>query len=408
MNRSAVSSPSGTTRYPAPDRASASSRTDGPGVGLVLEQDGTPIPRLVRVVAAPSCFHHTAVAEPSRCNSVSLDPERSDADPTLGMPPYWCPEHRSEFVECSGGYRCPSGHGIPLVRGVPRFVATEDYAASFGRQWNRFRTTQLDSRTGLPLSKERALRCMGLVPDEAKERPLLADQNVLEVGCGAGRFTEVLLEHGALVTSVDISTAVDANAANFPPGPRHRIAQADVRALPFAPREFDGVFCLGVVQHTPDPEATIAALYEQVRPGGWLAFDHYARSVSTATWLGMRAARRWFLPLPVEDRLPTVERLVDRLLPLHRVVGRRSRTAARALSRISPVLSYYHLHPALDDPLQREWAILDTHDAVTDAHKHHRSLRQIRAHMSALGLTEVVVERAGNGVEARGRRPPEA
>lgn len=324
------------------------------------------------------------------------------------MPPYWCPLHRSEFVEDAHGYHCPGGHAVQVVHGIPRFISTESYAESFGLQWKRFRTTQLDSRTGLPLSEDRALRCLADLVAKHHGRGLLEGQRVLEVGCGAGRFTEVLLKHGASLSSVDLSSAVEANASSFPPGPRHRIAQADVRSLPFAPRQFDGVFCLGVVQHTPNPEATIAALYNQVKPGGWLAFDHYARSISTRTWLGMHAARIWLLRLPVEDRLATVERLVDRVLPLHRAIGRRSRTAARALSRISPVLSYYHIHPGLDDELQREWATLDTHDALTDTHKHHRGRHELHRFVVALGLDDVAVVRGGNGVEVRGRRPREA
>jgi 2-polyprenyl-3-methyl-5-hydroxy-6-metoxy-1,4-benzoquinol methylase len=40
------------------------------------------------------------------------------------------------------------------------------------------------------------------------------------------------------------------------------------------------VFCLGVIQHIPDPEATIACLYNQVRPRGTLAIDHCTYSVS--------------------------------------------------------------------------------------------------------------------------------
>lgn len=71
----------------------------------------------------------------------------------------------------------------------------------------------------------------------------LAGKHVLEAGCGAGRFTEVLLAQGALVTSVDLSSAVESNAHNFPISVRHRVAQADILALPFSPCQFDVVFC---------------------------------------------------------------------------------------------------------------------------------------------------------------------
>lgn len=284
-------------------------------------------------------------------------------------------------------------------------MSSDGYAAAFGRQWNRFRLTQLDSYTGLPLSEERALRCLGLDHSPDVGGPLLHDQHVLEVGCGAGRFTEVLLKHGAVVTSVDLSTAVEANAANFPIDERHLVAQADVRALPFAPRQFDGVFCLGVVQHTPNPEQAIEALYEQVRPGGWLAFDHYAWSASTVTWLGVRAARQIVKRLALRCQLPAVERLVDCLLPLHAAVARLGRTPVRVLSRLSPVLSYYHFYPELSRELQREWAILDTHDALTDTYKHHRRIGDIERILSQLGLADVTVSKAGNGIEALGWRP---
>ena len=45
----------------------------------------------------------------------------------------------------------------PIARGVPRFVGDGAYASSFGRQWNWFRTVQLDSSNGSVQSEE-ALR----------------------------------------------------------------------------------------------------------------------------------------------------------------------------------------------------------------------------------------------------------
>src|SRR5204863_4649230 len=153
-----------------------------------------------------------------------------------------------------------------------------NYADAFGLQWKAFRKTQLDSYCGTNISLRRARRCIG--PEAWAFLQDHPGSEVLEVGCGAGRFTEILLATGARVTSVDMSSAVEANQENFPQDARHRIFQADVRHLPFAPEQFDVVFCLGVVQHTPDSEETIARLYEQVRPGGWLVIDHYTYTLS--------------------------------------------------------------------------------------------------------------------------------
>jgi 2-polyprenyl-3-methyl-5-hydroxy-6-metoxy-1,4-benzoquinol methylase len=308
-------------------------------------------------------------------------------------PPYVCPADGGELEQADHSLRCANGHVFPVRGDIPRF-AGEGYSQAFGAQWLAFRRTQLDSTTGTTISTDRARRCLGPAWDE------LPGSRVLEAGCGAGRFTEVLLAQGADVTSVDLSAAVDANEANFPSGDRHRVAQADVRSLPFRPRSFDVVFCLGVVQHTPDPEETIAALYEQVRPGGWLAFDHYSRRLQW--WLSTAPLFRAVLKrLPDERGLAATETLVRTLLPLHRHARGAAATVVR---RVSPVQAYYDKLP-LDDSAQREWAVLDTHDALRDWYKHFRSRDQIEATLRGLGCTDVWVGDGGNGVEARGRRP---
>jgi len=248
------------------------------------------------------------------------------------------------------------------------------------------------------MTRDRARRCIG-------ER-LWAELNgkkVLECGCGAGRFTEILLAKSANVTSIDLSDAVDANQENFPPSETHRIAQADILQLPFAPQQFDMVFCLGVIQHTPNPEQTIACLYEQVRPGGTLVIDHYTYDFS---WLTKTAPlfRLYLRRLPPEEGIRWTERLVNTLLPLHQM-ARHFYPAQALLSRLSPVLCYYRAFPDLSDEVHREWALLDTHDSLTAWYMHFRSRGQIRRTLKRLGLGEIWCNYSGNGVEARGRRP---
>jgi SAM-dependent methyltransferase len=222
------------------------------------------------------------------------------------------------------------------------------------------------------------------------------------VGCGAGRFTEVLLSTGARVTSVDLSSAVDANQINFPQNTRHRILQADVRRLPFAAGQYDVVFCLGVVQHTPNPEEAIRKLYEQVKPGGWLAFDHYTYTLS---WFTKSAIlfRLFMRRLPPDEAFQWSRRLVKLFFPMHRAV-RGHRVAQPLLSRVSPVLTYFGQLP-LDDRLQLEWSLLDTHDSLTDRYKHFRTRGQIVRTLEALKSEAIWCDHGTNGVEARCRRP---
>ena len=128
------------------------------------------------------------------------------------------------------------------MRDIPRFVAGDQYAESFGFQWNAHRQTQLDSRTGLSISRDRLFAVSGWSTD-------LTGQRVLEAGSGAGRFTEVLLTTGAEVFSTDLSSAIEANLANNGPHPRLHLFQADILNLPVRQDLFDRVICLGVLQH---------------------------------------------------------------------------------------------------------------------------------------------------------------
>ena len=215
-----------------------------------------------------------------------------------------------------------------------------------------------------------------------------------------GRFTEVLLEQGATVTSIDITEAVEADQANFPQSERHRIAQADILRLPFIGRGFDVVFCLGVLQHTPVPEQAMAALFEQLRPGGLLVLDHYAYDLGYL--LSARPIFRAVLRrLPAGTGLKVTDQLVRALWPVHS----RLRRYRKLLNRVSPVYTLFDMFPELSDEHQRAWALLDTHDALTDNYKWFRTRRQIERALCSLGAVEVEAWKGGNGVEARGRRP---
>lgn len=312
--------------------------------------------------------------------------------------PLQCPEHGIELERSEEHIFCERGCEFPLRLGIPRFVPSSNYSEAFGIQWKHYRQTQLDSYTGTPLSESRLRRCLG---EELWEN--LEGKQVLEAGCGAGRFTEILLRKGAIVTSLDLSDAVEANQDNCPQNDKHRIAQGDILKLPFPPKQFDAVLCLGVLQHTPSTEGSIAALYEQVKPGGHLVIDHYRYTLTY--YLRTAPTLRFFLrKMPPEKSFGLVKTMTEALLPLHKMV-RRSRYAQMLLIRFSPVVAYYQSHPQLNDDLQKEWALLDTHDSLTDHYKRFRTTGQIKSSLQELGLTDIWCEYGGNGVEARGRRP---
>jgi SAM-dependent methyltransferase len=280
----------------------------------------------------------------------------------------------------------------PVVNGVPRFVQREHYAQSFGLQWNTHRKTQLDSYTGLPLSRNRLFQvtCWPQV---------LRGQTILEAGSGAGRFTEVLVSTGAEVLSFDLSTAVDANHANNGHHPNLLIFQADMSEIPVRPLSVDKVICLGVLQHTPDPAAAFRRLTAHVRPGGELVVDVYAaRMRSLISW---KYALRPLTKRVNRERLHSIIAAVTP--PLVPLSARLHRLAGRWGSRLLPIVQYDHL--GLSAALNRDWAVLDTFDMYAPAHDHPQTVKTVGRWYEEAGFVDVSVGYGPNGVIARGRRP---
>jgi SAM-dependent methyltransferase len=286
-------------------------------------------------------------------------------------------------------------HRYPIVNGIPRFVPSDNYAASFGFQWHRFGATQLDSTSGVPISRDRFLSFSGWTPAE------LAGKRVLDVGCGAGRFTEIALACGARVVAIDYSSAVDVCKANHGTNPRLDVVQADIYRLPFAPEKFDYVYCFGVLQHTPDVAAAFKALPPQLAPGGSIAVDIYPRLRLNFLW-----PKYWLRPITRHIAPPRlfrlVERVVPRLLPVSRLLGRVP-GIGRKLRHVIPVMNYEGVLPLSERQLE-EWAVLDTFDMLSPTHDHPQNARTLRRWFAEAGLTEVWVGRPGFLV-GRGRKP---
>jgi SAM-dependent methyltransferase len=282
----------------------------------------------------------------------------------------------------------------PIVAGVPRFAGSDNYASNFGLQWNQFRRTQLDSHSGLPISRDRLLRQTGWAPQD------FAGKTVLDVGCGTGRFAEVALSCGATVVAVDYSSAVDACWANLHAHPRLHVVQADIYSLPFRHGSFDLVYCLGVLQHTPDVRRSFAALPPLLAEGGLLVVDSYLwslRSLCHPRFL-FRGLTKRMRP----DRLFSLIRsLTPSLLALSRLVGRIP-LAGRHLKRLIPVANYEGVYPLTGQQLI-EWATLDTYDWFSPRYDQPQRPSVLQKWFEEAGLDKIDVFLADH-LTGRGRR----
>ena len=282
------------------------------------------------------------------------------------MPPwpaFACPIERQ--CACRGArppHLCPRAP-FPIVAGIPRFVPATTSRRSFRRTVEAVSPAQLDSYTGVPISRDRLRRCFG---EALLEQPSGARR--LECGCGAGRSR--VCSTAALVTSIDLSErstrtsstsrSADASASRRPTSSRSRSQQR----LTSSPASASS--------STRPPELTIQRL-RHVRPGGRLIIDHYTYEVA---WYEDRAAvsARSSKRLPTGVAMRFTERMVDAALPLPQARLR----IAPALAGL-PRVARAHALSDLSAAERRAAAPVGAarhHDSLTDYFTHFRTRGQ--------------------------------
>ena len=99
----------------------------------------------------------------------------------------------------------------------------------------------------------------------------LSETVALDVGCGGGILAEAMARGGARVLGIDLSPAVldvaELHALESNVAVEYRAIAAEDLALE-QPGAFDLVTCMEMLEHVPDPKASIAALATLVKPGG--------------------------------------------------------------------------------------------------------------------------------------------
>ena len=152
---------------------------------------------------------------------------------------------------------------------IPRFSGGIAYADTFGPQWNAFAKSQIDDEK----IKESAIRFdseLGWSQGELEGRV------IAEFGSGAGRFVDIASRRQAgLVVGIDATDAVDAAQENLSDRANVLFIQADIFKNPLRDGAFDFAYSIGVLHHTPDPEAAFAKMLGAVKVGGLVGLSLY-------------------------------------------------------------------------------------------------------------------------------------
>ena len=109
-------------------------------------------------------------------------------------------------------------------------------------------------------------------------------KQILDVGCGGGILAESMAAHGALVTGIDLAEKPLQVAKLHLIESGVTVDYQCIAAEDLAqqkPAAFDIVTCMEMLEHVPDPAATVLACATLVKPGGSIFFSTLNRNIKS-------------------------------------------------------------------------------------------------------------------------------
>lgn len=111
----------------------------------------------------------------------------------------------------------------------------------------------------------------------------LANQDILDVGCGAGLLSEALAAQEAIVTGIDLSeqaiTVAKQHAAVSELSINYQIS--DVATLTRQEQQYAIITCMEMLEHVPEPDNIIKSCSELLKPGGYLFLSTLNRNLKS-------------------------------------------------------------------------------------------------------------------------------
>lgn len=251
----------------------------------------------------------------------------------------------------------------------------KQYWDSFGYEWTRWSKTQLYGKE----NDETFTKKTGLREEDVKGK------TVLDVGCGTGRFMEVVARWKAhWVVGIDPSEAAKVARKNL--GAIYdNISVGQLSIEEYRGSSYDIVYCIGVLHHTPNPKQSFMQLTKLVKPGGLLCVWVYQKM---GMWVKIADIYR-----VVTVHLPW---WLLRVLSLYSIVW--------GLWPKVPIVGGYiwGMIPCSAHPNWR-WRILDTFDWYSPKYQSKHTVEEVKGWFVEAGFMDI--EECEIPVSVRGWRP---
>ena len=240
---------------------------------------------------------------------------------------------------------------------------------NFGKQWRDYRDIQIDSKNNFFISKDYMNKML------FNDFDIIKNKEVLEIGSGAGRFTEYFAKYAKKCVSIDLSSAIYYNVSLQ--NENIIFIKSDFNKLKPS-KKFDIVFCRGVLQHTPFPMNSLKNIHSFVKKDGYVFFDIYKMPK-----IGYLHPKYFFWRPLIKNyiKYENFERFLKKniyfLLLIKRLIKKIFLNSNFISDCFIPIWDYKGVYNLSDKELE-QWAIMDTLDGIYAKYDYPQNYNKIK------------------------------
>ena len=249
------------------------------------------------------------------------------------------------------------------------FDKDDGYTSNFSKQWKEYNSTQIDSINQTNISKDYLIDLL------FNNIEILKDKNILEIGCGAGRFTEHLINYCKICVSVDMSGAIFHNIAKD--SKKLYLIKSDLNKLIYK-KKFDIVICRGVLQHTKNPKKSIVKLFDFKNKKGIVYFDYYKKpkiGIFHPKYLIWRPLIQSFIKYETLELF--LKKNIRKLIFFKKIIKRILFNSYFLSDCFIPIWNFREEKYRIKNKLYVQWTILDTLDGIYAKYDYPKTNKEI-------------------------------